>query len=209
MSHGVTIAPPRYAPQIPIDPPSERVGREQINLLLQLACLQVFRFSTAVSLIRHCKPLIGPELGIEPAGWMGIAVRDAVFSVYHFGKIRGAFSVNLRNCPSLQARVDLGKFRYARKAFAHDFPDTALLRNAVGHLGEQLSTPEKTAELQRPGEFLVWEEQVGGYFSMASRKGRQVRLNVDEQSLAKLQTILAAICEAFADADPTWHHACG
>ncbi len=209
MGHGVIIAPPRYAPQMPIDPPCESAGREQINLLLRLACLHVFRFSTAVSLIRHCEPLVGPELGTEPAEWMGIAVRDAAISIYHFSETLRAFSANLRKCPTLQARVDAGKLRRARKALAREFPDIVLLRNAVGHLAEQLSTPEKVAELQRPNEFLVWEEQVGGYFSMASRKGRQVRLNVDEQSLAKLQAILAAICVAFTDADPTWHHTCG
>lgn len=209
MRHGVLIAPPRYAPQIAIDPAAERDGREQINLLLRLACLSAHRFSNAVSLIRHCEPLVGPDLGLEPAEWMGIAVRDAALSVYHFGETQRAIPANLRKCPILLASVDATKLREARKAFSRGFPDTVLLRNAVGHIAEQLSTPEKVAELRRPGEFLMWETQVGGRFTMASRAGRQVRLDVEEQSLAQLLAILRIICEAFDGADPTWVHPSG
>ncbi len=209
MSRGVLIAPPRYAPQIATDPPEEREGREHINLLITLACLHVYRFSKAVSLIRHCEPLVGPDFGVEPADWCGIAARDAAMSVYHFGETRRAISSSLGKCPSLNAQVDAEKLRAARKAFDREFPDAVQLRHAIGHLAEQLSTPQKMAKLKRAGEFLIWESQVGGSLSMASPKGRQVRLNVDEQTLDRLQTILVTICEAFDGASPTWSHACG
>ncbi len=209
MSRGVLIAPPRYAPQIELDPSGEREGREHINFLLRLACLSVHRFGTAVRLIQHCQPLIGPKLGFDPAEWMGIAVRDAALSVYHFGSALEAIRRGLKTCPELRAQADMEKVRDAGRSFARDFPDAAALRHAVGHMADQLSTPEKLAELRRPGEFLMWETQVGEVFTMASRTGKQVRLDVDDRTQDQLQTILTQVCEAFAGANATWAHACG
>lgn len=209
VSYDDTIAPPRYVPQIPVEPSDERQGRDHINFLLMLACLYVHRFRSAVSLIRHCEPLLGPKLGQEPPEWIGIAVRDAALSVYHFGVTLRAIRAGLKRCLTLRDQVDADELRKAAKAFARDFPDAVLLRHAVGHLAEQLSTPEKMAELRRPGEFLKWETQVGGYFTMASPAGRQVRLDVHERTQAQLRRVLVMTCEAFEGADPTWIRAYG
>lgn len=104
----------------------------------------------------------------------------------------------------LRMQVDVRKLRSAWMDFNRDFPDAALLRHAVSHLGDQLSAPEKVAELRRPGEFLMWETQVGTHFTMASRAGRQVRLDVDERTEERLRTVLAEVCDGFAGADPVW-----
>jgi hypothetical protein len=174
-----------------------------------LACLHVYRFGTAVSLIRHCEPLLGPELGMDPPEWIGLATRDAALSVYHFSVTLRAIRSGLGRCPTLKAMVDVEKLREASKAFNRQFPDAVLLRHAVSHLAEQLSTPEKFAELRRPGEFLHWETNVGGYFTMASPRGRQVKLDVHKRTLAELRTVLVMTCEAFEGADPTWVRAYG
>ena len=206
----VRIAPPRYAPQLPEAPPEEAAGREQINRLLHLACLFVYRYARAVSLIEHCAELIGPDHGIEPADWQGIALRDAVHSLFHFGKTHDALSAALKSCPTLRASIDLTPLRVARKAFDRDFRDLTLLRNAVAHVADELSTPARRAKLQRPGEFLIWEGQVGAHLSMASNRGRQVQLVVDAGSLARLEATLEAICLVFAAAPGArWQHVCG
>ena len=134
-------------------------------------------------------------------------MRDAALSVYHFGVALRAIRSGMKKCPTLRGLVDAHQLREAGKAFDRDFPDNVLLRHAVGHIADQLSTPEKVAELRRPGEFLMWETQVGGYFTMASKVGRQVGLNVDDETLARLQEIIENVCQAFAGADPTWAHA--
>jgi hypothetical protein len=115
----------------------------------------------------------------------------------------------MRTCPILQAQVDHRKLREAARTFRRDFPDAELLRHAVSHLGEQLSTPAKMDELRRPGEFLKWETSVGGYFTMASNRGRQVTLDVHERTLDQLRTTLGMICKAFEGAGPTWIPAYG
>jgi hypothetical protein len=201
------MAPPRYVPQISIEPPEERVGRGHINLLLTLACLYVHRFASDLSLLRHCEPLIGTEPALVE--WIGTAVRDAALQVHHFGWALRGIRATMKACPTLRAQVDHPKLREAVKAFDRDFADAVLLRHAVSHLGEQLSTPQKMAELHRPGEFLAWETTVGGYFTMASSRGRQVKLHVHEGTLDRLRAVLVAACDAFAGADPTWEPAYG
>lgn len=194
---------------MPVGPSEEHAGRDHIDFLLMIACLHVHRFGAALSLIRHCEPLLGPETGNEPGEWIGLATRDAALSVYHFSVTLRAIRAGLGRCPTLQALVDSEKLREASKTFNRQFPDAVLLRHAVGHLAEQLSTPEKFAELKRPGEFVFWETNVGGYFTMASPRGRQVKLDVHERTLDRLRTVLIAVCDAFAGADPTWIRAYG
>ncbi|MDO9489200.1 MAG: hypothetical protein Q7J32_12555 [Sphingomonadaceae bacterium] len=206
----VRIVPPRYAPQLQPAPSTAPAVREQLNQLLRSVCLFTYRFSKAVSLIEHCDALIGPELGIEPADWQGIALRDAVHSLYHFAKTLAAFSGALRQDPELLAKIDGKRLRGARKEFERHFPNLRLLRNAVAHLGEQLSSTSGISVFQQLGAFIVWEGQVGARLSMAVEEGRQVEILVDEASQARLQSILETICNVFAAAPGArWEHVCG
>jgi hypothetical protein len=88
LSNDPSIAPPRHVPQIPVEPPEERQGRDHINFLLMLACLYVYRFANDLALLRHCEPLVGSDP--EPVEWMGTAMRDAALQIHHLDWLSGA-----------------------------------------------------------------------------------------------------------------------
>jgi hypothetical protein len=79
------------------------------------------------------------------AQWSQMAARDAVMTVFHFGKTLDSISFKLT--PSLAAAVDHKKLRAARKHFQDYFRGNEEARHAVGHAAERLSSTSKTEHI--------------------------------------------------------------
>lgn len=71
--------------------------------------------------------------------WCGMACRDGVMTLYHFGEVLTALRRN--SIPSsLVGRVDGQRIRNAASKFTQVFPTIRKARNGVGHLAEMTSS---------------------------------------------------------------------
>lgn len=101
-------------------------------------------FTAAVGLLDYAD---GLQLAFAPTDkriavlemWRGMACRDGVMTLYHFGEVLTALKRNPLPA-SVVERVDRPRIRNAAKLFARRFPTIRKARNGVGHVAEMTSS---------------------------------------------------------------------
>jgi hypothetical protein len=80
------------------------------------------------------------------AGWMHVAARDAVMTLYQFGQALKAVKDNLGSVPKLRPpHIDSAALKTAENLFYKvRFPQADDIRNAVAHSAEKLAKLERT-----------------------------------------------------------------
>jgi hypothetical protein len=146
--------------------------------------------------------------------WCELAARDAAWSVYHFHGILEAISVAVREtCRTLRPFMRLDEIDAASGLLRSLFPRLTILRNGLGHSGENYRTRERAlrnlVKLRDGTPLGALEGQLtfGGRIFMISTAGEKgappigymARLEISEESLAKLRRVEALV---FAAAQP-------
>ena len=126
------------------------------HLHSQLTMLEIYwsQFRHAVSLIDLAEKLMPDttrwtevaSICTERMGWMHIACRDAVLTVYHFGVTLDTIRRNAGRCCSLRGTYDAERIKDALSCFRAAFPHYEKFRHAIGHLADDVSSVEKAAE---------------------------------------------------------------
>jgi hypothetical protein len=137
----------------------------------------------------------------EFVGWMNLVARDAAMTVYHFGSTLDALKGNVGKAQSLAA-VNSEALKIAWKRFESSFPFHEVFRHAVGHLADNMRTPEKLADMwPEQGPLLVGTLGPGAAYIMRQKdnkgRDREMILTVTDDTLAKLQSIKRQTWEAF------------
>src|SRR5215213_11255923 len=80
------------------------------------------------------------------AGWMHVAARDAVMSLYQFGQALKAVKNSLGSVPKLRPHIDSAALKTAEDLFYKArFPQADDISNAVAHTVEKLAKIEEDA----------------------------------------------------------------
>lgn len=84
----------------------------------------------------------------SPAGkrwmlWAYVAARDAMMSIYHFGKTLEYIKSCGKLAPEFRSRIDQSKLKNARKIFGKNFPVFVDIRTAIAHSADLTSSLEK------------------------------------------------------------------
>lgn len=129
--------------------------------------------------------------------WRFVACNECVLELYHLrARLEKIQSVQLRKCPSLRAWIDIDKLRGARKRLDEYFPDIEALRHAIAHKGENEAHPELHAT---DGKYALSGFREPDVFS-APYRGELYRLPLTEQSLERINELVAEFCGGFIDA---------
>lgn len=79
----------------------------------------------------------------------GIALRDAVMSVYHAQRVLAAIHKAVGGLEGkLASRIDEAALRESGRILSRAFPDATALRNALGHSGENASKADAMSKLE-------------------------------------------------------------
>lgn len=100
---------------------------------------------------------------LSPArfGWQKIAARDGAISIYHFGCVLDGIKASLPTCPTVNAHVDHGIIRLARKDYRRAFPHYERIRHVVAHSADFISTTKNRERHSRRGAFKAKAGTVG------------------------------------------------
>jgi hypothetical protein len=116
----------------------------------------------------------------ELSSWVGIAIRDAIFTIDHFEFILATIQSDLFKCPTWYQLADAKKLGMAKKLFKKHFPQFPQIRHAIGHESERTATDSKIEEHALSGvhkhEFFTSEEGAENN-SISMISGRTIALN--------------------------------
>jgi hypothetical protein len=181
-------------------PAAERTAAEHVGRSLNALNLYLDEFASALQLFDFVSGLLN-RLPFPPpseeaeqkilarnakrfVGWRELAARDGATTVYHIGcAIAAVRTKTLPLCPTLNALTDHPALRAAERQFHRAFPNTDMIRHAVGHAAEILATPEKAAENafsgthSEPDGVTVTGEAVG----LVSLTGRRYSVTIKKQ----------------------------
>jgi hypothetical protein len=135
--------PPRF--EMEALPAGERHAAHLVQTNLVAFASHVQAFKAALSLFDFCLP----QMSKGPAGvgeWAFVAARDGVMSIYHAYTVLDGIRQTVVDCPTLNEMIDRQALRAAGKIFHDYFRTFEDMRDAVGHVGEKMKTPEKFAE---------------------------------------------------------------
>lgn len=76
----------------------------------------------------------------------GIANRDSIMTVYHFGICLEGINKTLGSCPAARRTLDGAEMKAARKLYENKFPRPEANRHAVGHRADPTKTLKKQGE---------------------------------------------------------------
>lgn len=143
--------------------------------------------------------------------WCELAARDAAWSVYHFHGILDAIYASVhKTCPTLRPWMQLDEIDAALDLLRSLFPRLTILRNGLGHSGENYGTRAKAlhnlVKLRDGTPLGAIEGQltIGGRIFMISTAGEKgappigymAQLEISEESLAKLRRAEALVFAA-------------
>lgn len=119
-------------------PENERDAIMNISFQIMLLDSYLLRFEAAVQL---CQFVMRTPSASE---WAGIATRDAVATVFHFGTTL-THNFLFKECPTFSKSVKHVGLRSARSDFNKAFPDWIELRNSVWHSSEKSASKQAVA----------------------------------------------------------------
>jgi hypothetical protein len=131
--------------------------------------------------------------------WDDVAGREAAMTIFHYGKTLKALRSGLKHTPTLAASSDSGSLRSATQTFEKSFPNPDIGRHAAGHRGEFSATLAELRKHGTPGEgkrTFIFPHMEGDEF-VATAKGREARLKIDNANWEKLAEITVLVFSAF------------
>ena len=184
---------------------------------LQLSFLENYlkQFRQAVQLIRSCRIRQSEAKDLKNAdtgqgaeydealfdeimmldGWMHIAARDAVMTVYHFGSTLEALRRNTGKAASMR-KLDAKRMKAAWKRFRDVFPAFEALRHAVAHMADEISTMEKRHEIT-PANGIFIGAALSGHTYFLPGKDKALGLRITDESAIELEAVLMEVWAAF------------
>ena len=174
-------------------------------------------FWAARMLFLNCaeRQLFDPANGGVYHEWQLCAARDAVMSVYHFGRILEGIDKSLGACLSLRGKIDIGAKKAAKKQFKRRFPSFISLRHALAHSAERSKTakdfrrhglnsrrvvqinPAVTIRLSADGDVVLFDDNIWGTTFSSHWDGQVVQCEINDQSGAWLDEAIDAYWAAF------------
>ena len=128
------------------------------------------------------------------AGWMHVAARDAVMTLYQFGQALKAVKDNLGSVPKLRPHIDSAALKTAENLFYKArFPQADDTRNAVAHSAEKLAKLEEDAH-QR-GAF--YSDVLSGRSLVMTHKGVDMSVPITAETLRAITDIRLRVNAAF------------
>lgn len=176
-------------------PEEERDVKWLVSLQLNLLERYLTQFRYAASLMAGA-PDCGRDIH-ETTGWMEIAGGHSVMTVYHFGVTLRYLKTGAGKAPSLRI-IDSDALKRAWNRFLRSFPDWEDLRHAVGHLADDVRTPEKVRELFPPDAPLIVGLMGGGFG--VNYRGKTMILAATNATALELEAIMTEAWEAFRPA---------
>lgn len=127
-------------------------------------------------------------------GWMHVAARDAVMTLYQFGQALKAVKNNLGSVPKLRPHIDSAALKNAENLFYKArFPQADDMRNAVAYSAEELAKIEQDAH-QR-GAF--YSDVLSGRSLVMTHKGVDLSVPITAETLRAITDIRHRVNAAF------------
>jgi hypothetical protein len=128
------------------------------------------------------------------AGWMHVAARDAVMTLYQFGQALKAVRNNLGSVPKLRPHIDSAALKTAESLFYKArFPQADDVRHAVAHSAEKLAKIEEDAH--RHGAF--YSDVLSGRSLVMTHKGIDLSVPITVETLRAITDIRHLVNAAF------------
>lgn len=128
------------------------------------------------------------------AGWMHVAARDAVMTLYQFGQALKAVKNNLGSVPKLRPHIDSAALKTAENLFYKmRFPQADDRRNSVVHSAEKLAKIEEDA--QQRGAF--YSDVLSGRSLVMTHKGVDLSVPITAETLHAITDIRQRVNAAF------------
>ena len=124
-------------------------------------------------------------------GWMTMAGRDLVFTLYHFEKaltlIRGTLAnrVNV-----IEGEIDTDELKSAFKLFQKHFPKSSAARNMVGHMAEAVASKKSLGHG-------VHHDNIVGKRYTCSFGGESLEIFITQGTITKLKHVYGLASGAF------------
>lgn len=208
------------------NPLEEREIKHHVDTQIHMLDHYVRHFRRDVTLMDHCEGLVGrlaaeraaveketQDFGgrsmelthamHEPWDWMGVAARDAVMNVYHFGSTLKSIRSNAGKAESWRGKFDSARLKGAVARFDDRFPFHAVQRHALAHMADNMRTPEAVQDMWPENGPLMLGVMTGRTygFNQKDDKGRdhEMRLDVTADTLNDLNEIKQEAWEAFRE----------
>lgn len=134
-------------------------------------------------------------------GWIGIAGRDGVGTIYYLIETMRAIDDNLRHGPKLRDLIDKDAKRQATKAFKRHFPVAENIRDVTAHsFGEIYGTLAGRAKHALPGGNLTISSVHGDIFE-TTFDGKLLQVAINAETAARLAEVRDLYWWAFAPLD--------
>lgn len=182
-------------------------------------------FWAARMLFQNCaeRQFLDPAGGTIYHEWQLCAARDAVMSIYHYGRTLEGIDDALGVCPTLREMIDGTGKRAARKQFEKRFPSFIALRNALAHSAERTKTlkasrrhgrvskrtiqlsPDIAIGLSEDAKSFVLLDNIWGTTFSSQWDGEIVKCEINDQSgvwLDKTTDAYWAAFDAIIDPEP-------
>lgn len=163
--------------------------------------------------------LIAEEMSLA-AEWRRMAARDAVMTIFHFGKTLDA--IGFKDAPSLARSVDGKRLSRARTRFQQSFRHNEQARHAVGHAGERHLTKESTEQITHVGaietpnihiaegasyvlsNLTEGERMISTVAHPHTGETSVVSVPISQNALLELDEIVSEVFSAFKGAEDAW-----
>ncbi len=133
--------------------------------------------------------------------WDNIASRDLVMTVFHFGKALEAIKSSMNLTPIISAQVAHDELREASRVFKREFPDADMLRHAVAHRAESLTSFLKIQQQASPiegGKEYYTGSTVNEIYRI-TYKNRNLCIPINNETHKRLAEITLLVYSSFKD----------
>lgn len=174
-----------------------------------LAALQLFDFS-------HQQYRLAKEGNIAPSEeisktlqrWISMSGRDAVMTLYHFGRAMEGIRESMNDTPTIMRMTKHHHLRQANKLFRQHFPDFESMRHSVAHSAENFKNREAFEENSFTGTIdsgfvkgtvknMVISDSFFGREYTTTHEGMVLRLELSSASLERLNAVKAEFYSGF------------
>ena len=195
-------------------PPEEAGAIRQLQENVWSMAAFIKKFRAAVLLFDHCEHRRSKLGSDEEAArllkdWQMIAARDGAMSIYHFGKMWTVMPTLVRQAPTLWARMNQTAFNQVGGSFEQGFPQWALVRKGIAHMGDFRKAANRVAEHVTADDILLPDVTVrssaetyvsdclSGRTYVSTVEGKVVRYDISNETLGSLCGVYDLIVEAF------------